>query len=91
MDDDKANKVNANSLTYGFIITIPFSLMVGLLYDMLGRKPVIITTFLVGALSTFLIPVVAPSIIGYNICKVIFFNTLAVLLCNPFINDYVTV
>ena len=91
MDDDKANKVNANSLTYGFIITIPFALIVGLLYDMLGRKPVIITTFLVGAIFTFLIPVVAPSIIGYNICKVIFFNTLAVLLCNPFINDYVTV
>lgn len=91
MDDDKANKVNANSLTYGFIITIPLSLMVGLLYDMLGRKPVIIVTFLVGAISTFLIPVVAPSVIGYDICKVIFFNTLAVLLCNPFINDYVTV
>ena len=50
-----------------------------------------ITTFLAGAAATIGIPLVAPSIAGYNVCKIVFVETLVVILCNPFINDYVTV
>ena len=73
------------------MVGIPLSLIVGFLYDLIGRRWVIIGTFLIGAASTMAIPIAAPSVIGYDICKVIFLQTLVVLLCNPFINDYVTV
>ena len=91
LTEDQASSISANSLSYGFMVGIPLSLIVGFLYDLIGRRWVIIGTFLIGAASTMAIPIVAPSVIGYDICKVIFLQTLVVLLCNPFINDYVTV
>ena len=91
MDQDKANAISANSLSMGFMIAVPFALTIGFLYDLLGRRPIIIGTFLSGACASIGIPLVAPSIIGYDICKVVFVETMVVLLCNPFINDYVTV
>jgi|Transcript_12899 MFS family permease len=91
MDKHDANKISANSLSYGFIVAVPFALIIGFLYDLIGRKAVIVSTFLAGAVSTFLIPVVAPSVAGYDACKIVFLQTMVVLLCNPFINDYVTV
>ena len=91
MDTDKANAISANSLSMGFMIAVPFALTIGFLYDLLGRKPIIIGTFLAGSCASIGIPLVAPSIIGYDICKVVFVETMVVLLCNPFINDYVTV
>ena len=48
-------------------------------------------TFIIGAISTFMIPLVAPSIIGYDVARILFVQTLVVMLSNPFINDYVTV
>ncbi len=50
-----------------------------------------VSTMIVGAISTFLVPVVAPSVIGFDIVRVIFLQSLVVMLANPFINDYVTV
>lgn len=91
MDTDKANAISANSLSLGFMIAVPFALTIGFLYDLLGRRPIIIGTFLAGSCASIGIPLVAPSIIGYDICKVVFVETMVVLLCNPFINDYVTV
>ena len=89
--EERAAAVAANSLSYGFMVGIPLSLIVGFLYDLVGRRIVICTTFVVGAVATMAIPLIAPSIILYDVCKVIFMQTLVVLLCNPFINDYVTV
>ena len=73
------------------MIGIPVSLVVGFLQDLVGRRWVICTTFVIGAISTMAIPVVAPSVAGYNVAKVTFLQSMAVLLSNPFINDYVTV
>lgn len=72
-------------------MAIPLVLVIGFLFDLLGRKMVTSVTFLIGAISTFLIPVVSPSVISYNIVRVIYVQTLVVMLSNPFINDYVTV
>ena len=91
MDKDRADQISANSLSYGFIIAVPFAVTIGFLFDLLGRKPVMIATFLAGAAATIGIPAVAPSVAGYNVCKIVFVETLVVILCNPFINDYVTV
>lgn len=50
-----------------------------------------VSTFIFGAGATMMIPLVAPSVIGYDVARIIFVQTLVVMLSNPFINDYVTV
>lgn len=72
-------------------MAIPLVLVIGFLYDLVGRKYTTVVNFMVGAITTFLIPVVAPSVLGYDIVRVIFIQTMVVMLSNPFINDYVTV
>jgi len=91
LDKDKASSVTANSLSYGMIFACPIILMIGILYDTIGRKKVTVITFLLGAIATLLTPVVSPSVIGYDIVRIIFIQTMVVMLSNPFINDYVTV
>ena len=66
-------------------------LFAGFMYDLAGRTWTTVTTILVGAVSTMLVPLVAPSIIGYDICRVLFVGTMTILVSNPFINDYVQV
>ena len=73
------------------MICIPVVLVVGFLYDMIGRRAMTVSTFIVGAISTIMIPLVAPSVIGYDVARILFVQTLVVMLSNPFINDYVTV
>jgi len=91
LDPVKAGAVTANSLTYAQGIAIPTVLVIGFLYDMIGRRAMTVSTFIFGAAATFMIPVVAPSVIGYDVFRIIFVQTLVVMLSNPFINDYVTV
>ena len=50
-----------------------------------------VSTFIFGAIATMMIPIAAPSVIGYDVARIIFVQTLVVMLSNPFINDYVTV
>jgi len=66
-------------------------LLVGFLFDLLGRRIVTVAAFVIGAISTMAIPLVAPSVPLYNTFRVIFIETMVVMLSNPFINDYVTV
>ena len=66
-------------------------LVVGFLFDMLGRRKVTVGAFLIGAVATVCIPLVSPSVPLYNTFRVTFIETMVVLLSNPFINDYVTV
>ena len=72
-------------------MTIPICLVSGFLYDMLGRKKVVLGIFLIGAGTTLGTPLVAPSVVAYDIMRVGFVASIAVLLSNPFINDYVQV
>lgn len=78
-------------MTYAQVICIPVVMVVGFLYDMIGRRAMTVGTFIIGAISTFMIPLVAPSVIGYDVARILFVQTLVVMLSNPFINDYVTV
>ena len=81
----------ANSLAYSQIIGIPLVLVIGFLFDIMGRRVTTCTAFVVGSISTFLIPIVSPSLIGYDLARIFFCETMVVVLANPFINDYVTV
>ena len=72
-------------------MAIPLVLVIGFLFDLLGRRMVTSVTFLIGAISTFLVPIVGPNVLAYDVVRVIFVQTLVVMLSNPFINDYVTV
>ena len=72
-------------------MAIPLVLVIGFLYDIVGRKYTTVINFLIGSVATILIPVVAPSVIGYDVMRIIFIQTMVVMLSNPFINDYVTV
>lgn len=90
-DAEEVRNISSDSVTYAAAVSIPLVLVAGFLYDIFGRGTTVVGTLLLGALSTFLIPIVSPSIIGYDICRVVFASTLVVLLSNPFINDYVQV
>ena len=69
---EDASKIAANSLSYAQIVAIPTVLLIGFLYDMVGRKVTTVFSFVVGSITTFLIPVVAPSVLGYDIARVLF-------------------
>ena len=88
---EDAGNITANSLTYAGIIGIPLVLMIGFLYDIVGRKVTTVVCFLIGAVTTIMIPVVSPSVVGYDVVRILYIQTLVVMLSNPFINDYVTV
>ena len=66
-------------------------LVSGFLYDMLGRRKVVCGIFILGAVTTIGTPLVSPSIIAYDFMRIGFVSTIACLLSNPFINDYVKV
>ena len=91
LNKEDAGRVTANSLSYAQICSIPVVLLVGFLYDLAGRRLTTVGMFIAGAISTILIPIVSPSVIGYDFVRVIFIQTLIVAMSNPFINDYVTV
>ena len=91
LNTDDAGRVTANSLTYAQAIAIPTVMVIGFMYDLIGRRAMTVGTFILGAISTMMIPVASPSIIGYDVARIVFVQTLVVMLSNPFINDYVTV
>ena len=66
-------------------------ILAGFMYDMMGRTVTTIGTILLGAVSTLLTPLVAPSVAGYDICRCVFVCHMAIILANPFVNDYVQV
>ena len=72
LNTEDAGRVTANSLTYAQAIAIPTVLVIGFLYDLIGRRAMTVSTFLLGALSTMMIPVAAPSVVGYDVARVVF-------------------
>ena len=87
----QAANIAANSSSYALFCTIPIVLVSGFLYDMLGRRKVVFGIFVLGAAATIGTVLVSPSIIAYDIMRIGFVSTIACLLSNPFINDYVKV
>ena len=91
LDTKKEGAIIANSMTYAQLLAAILVIFIGILFDTVGRRIMAVSTMVVGAISTFLVPIVAPSVIGYDIVRVIYIQSLVVMLANPFINDYVTV
>ena len=87
----EANQVSADSFTYGQLASVPVVILAGFMYDMMGRTFTTVATIMLGAISTVLTPLVAPSIAGYDICRSVFVCHMAIILSNPFVNDYVQV
>jgi MFS family permease len=65
--------------------------MGGLIYDLMGRFKTIAFMLFFGGVSTILIPIVSPSLIGFTIPRVVLQCTIVPVLMNPLINDYVKV
>ena len=72
LDTDKAGRVTADSLTYSGVVSVPFILCFGLLFDLVGRRIMSVIAFLIGAVSTIMFPAVSPSILGYDIARILF-------------------
>ena len=91
LDTNDAARVTADSLTYSGVVSVPFILCFGLLFDLVGRRIMSVIAFLIGAGSTIMFPAVSPSILGYDIARILFVQSLFIMIANPFINDYVQV
>ena len=72
LDTDKAGRVTADSLTYSGVVSVPFILCFGLLFDLVGRRIMSVIAFLIGAISTIMFPAVSPSILGYDVARILF-------------------
>lgn len=72
LNTEDAGRVTANSASYSQAIGIPFVIVIGFMYDLIGRRALTVGNFLVGAISTMMIPVVAPSVIGYDVARIVF-------------------
>ena len=65
--------------------------MIGLFYEMAGRRRTIVSLFLLGSVFTIMLVVVSPSVIGYYFMRIGFQLTFLPLLANTLVNDYVKV
>jgi hypothetical protein len=75
----------------GALVAIPFLLVGGFLFDLLGRFKTVTALFFAMGLSIIAIPLVAPSIPAYYVMRTIMQCAASPLLVNPFVNDYVVV
>ena len=72
LDTDKAGKVKANTMAYAQLVAAFLIIFIGILFDSVGRKIMSVSSMVVGAISTVLVPIVSPSIIGFDIVRVIY-------------------
>jgi len=61
----------------------------GAIFDIAGRRVTIVIFFLLGSLSTIGFTLLAPSQIGFTVSRIALACSMAPLVTNPFINDYV--
>lgn len=91
MNQQTAAATNSTSASLGALVSIPFVLMCGLIYDLFGRMKTVAAMFIMGAVCTVLIPVVSPNVASFIFLRVLLQCTIVPILMNPFINDYVKV
>lgn len=75
----------------GTIASMPFLLVGGFLFDLVGRKATIAFLFITMGLSIIAVPLVAPSIVAFYIMRAIDQMCVSPVFVNPFVNDYVVV
>lgn len=64
--------MTANTMAYAQLVAAFLIIFIGILFDSVGRKVMSVSAMCVGAVSTFLVPVVSPSIIGFDLVRVIY-------------------
>jgi len=83
--------MNSRAGLGGAFFSMPSLLIGGFLFDLFGRfKTITILYSLVGG-TIILIPLVAPSVTAYYICRTVMQCAISPILLNPFVNDYVVV
>jgi len=75
----------------GALAALPFLLVGGFLFDLMGRFFTIALLFSLTGISIIAIPLVAPSVGAYYVCRTLMQCALSPVLMNPFVNDYVVV
>lgn len=91
LDKEKASKVNSNAASYASFVSIPMLLLGGFMFELIGRRITLVFLLVMGGVSTILFPIVAPSIIGFDLCRIMFQMAMVPILTNTLVNDYVQV
>jgi MFS family permease len=68
----EALKLNTNAASIASFVTIPCLLLSGVVYDVLGRKKTIVALLLIGAFSTYGMPLTPPSKAAFIVLRVMF-------------------
>jgi hypothetical protein len=87
----EANAINSKAGMMGALVAIPFLLVGGFLFDLMGRFKTVALLFFIMGVSIILIPLVSPSVGAYYVCRTVMQCAVSPLLVNPFVNDYVVV
>ena len=88
-DKTDTAKIASNCGSYASFVGIFVVLVIGLMYDLIGRRATTVITFCLGSIVTMGVPLVSPNIPVYSLLRTIFSLTLVFMITNPFINDYV--
>lgn len=78
-----------NAATIASFLSIPCLLLNGVIFDVVGRRKTIIGLILIGAVSTLLFPICAPSKLFFIILRSGLQISMVCLMGNTLINDYV--
>ena len=69
---EEAKNVATSASTYATFISLAALLGSGFLFDMVGRRPFLISCYLVAGIVTILFPILSPSIISFDVLRIIF-------------------
>jgi MFS family permease len=82
-------RVVNTTIFYGQLLVFPFIMVVGYIYDILGRRFTIFFSLIPAAILMMYLPDVAPSIPGLIIFRSGIVMAVNTLSSHPFINDYI--
>ena len=88
-DADQVTEITSNITMYSLILSMIFSVFFGQIYDIMGRKLLILCFFLVTAVGIAVIPFLSPSLFALTLANMILQLVYRVLISNPLIPDYV--
>jgi hypothetical protein len=87
---DRKN-VASDSASYGTFFSIPVLLIIGVIYETVGRKFTISFCYFMCGTCTILYVAGSPSVFMFSMVRTVFQCFLTPILCVPLINDYVQV
>ena len=88
-DADQVTEITSTITMCSLILSMTFSVFLGQIYDIVGRKVLILTFFLLTVVTLGLAPFLSPSLLALTIDNMIFTLVIKVLNANPLIPDYV--